>query len=216
MSEAVFETHAADYDAWFERHPAVYASELAALRPGRGRGGLWVEVGAGTGRFAQPLDIALGIEPSAAMAARARARGLTLVRGRGERLPLRSGCVDGVLFVTTLCFLDDIDAAFAEAARVLRRGGRLLAGFIDRGSPLGADYLRRQADHPCYRFAHFHDAADIAARLARAGLQVQGRWQTLFRNPAETDSPEPVRPGSGEGGFVVVAADKPEGAQHVG
>ncbi len=216
MTQAVFDSHAGDYDAWFDRHPAVYASELAALRPGRGHDGLWVEVGAGTGRFAGPLDIALGIEPSAAMAERARARGLALVRGRGERLPLRGGCADGVLFVTTLCFLDDIDAAFGEAARVLRPGGRLLAGFIDRGSPLGADYLRRQADHPYYRFAHFHDATDIAARLARTGLEEQGRWQTLFRNPAEIGRPEPVRPGSGEGGFVVIAADKPEDGNHVG
>ncbi len=85
MSAGVFDTHAADYDAWFERHPAVCTSELAALRPGRGRGSRWVEVGAGTGRFALPLDIALGIEPSAAMAERARARGLPMVGGRGEQ-----------------------------------------------------------------------------------------------------------------------------------
>lgn len=56
---AAFDQHAERYDAWFEQHPAVYASELAAVRtlwpPVRealevasGRGGLPYRSGSAT------------------------------------------------------------------------------------------------------------------------------------------------------------------------
>ena len=57
-----FEKYALEYDKWFETHEAEYELELTAIKkllPKQGRG---VEIGAGTGRFSQPLGISLGIE----------------------------------------------------------------------------------------------------------------------------------------------------------
>jgi hypothetical protein len=49
-----FEAHAERYEAWFERHPAAYASELLALRPFVPLSGRGLEIGVGSGRFAAP------------------------------------------------------------------------------------------------------------------------------------------------------------------
>ena len=46
-----------------------------------------LEVGVGTGRFAAPLGIHIGLEPSPAMAKLARARGVEVHSGVGENLP---------------------------------------------------------------------------------------------------------------------------------
>ena len=56
-----FDEQPNDYDAWFENHPDLYLSELEAVRifiPAKGSG---VEIGVGTGRFAVPLGILIGV-----------------------------------------------------------------------------------------------------------------------------------------------------------
>ena len=60
---APFETHHERYEAWFEKHEAAYISELLALRPfvpWQGRG---IEIGVGSGRFAAPLGVQVGLDP---------------------------------------------------------------------------------------------------------------------------------------------------------
>ena len=139
MSGAVepFEQYADEYDAWFERNPAAYRTELRAIKAALPASGSGLEIGVGTGRFAAPLGVRAGIDPSPAMAAIARTRGIEVTIGRAELLPFAAEEFDYALMVTTICFVDDLGAAFREAARVLKPGGRLIVGFIDRESPLG-------------------------------------------------------------------------------
>ena len=63
----VFDKNAEAYDAWFEEHEAYYQLELEAIRQLMPKIGKGVEIGVGTGRFAKPLGIEMGIEPSSAM-----------------------------------------------------------------------------------------------------------------------------------------------------
>ena len=72
----IFEKHAAEYDEWFEDNEAAYKSEILALRDLIPAVGVGLEIGAGTGRFAGPLGIRIGVEPAKAMADRARQRGI--------------------------------------------------------------------------------------------------------------------------------------------
>ena len=67
----VFEENAAEYDEWYDENPAAYISEIQALRSLIPSSGTGLEVGAGTGRFAAPLGIKIGVEPAQAMAKRA-------------------------------------------------------------------------------------------------------------------------------------------------
>ncbi len=96
--------------------------------PRFGRG---LEVGVGTGRFAAPLSVAIGLDPSVVMMEAARRRGVGCVRGIAERLPFRGGAFDLVLMVTVDFLLSDKAAAFREAARVLAWSGAIVVGFID-------------------------------------------------------------------------------------
>lgn len=205
---APFEQYVDRYEAWFERHPFAFEAELAALRealpPGDG-----MEVGVGTGRYAAPLGIRAGVEPSGRMRALARERGIDAIDGVAEALPYRDAAFDVVLMVTTICFVDDLDAALTETHRVLRPGGHLVIGFVDRESPLGRDYVAHRAENVFYRDATFYSVREVGGHLCQAGFDELAFRQTIFTPLAEVVTLQPTRSGYGEGSFVVVRARKP-------
>jgi len=70
-----FNSHHRRYEAWFSRHEAAYFSELLAIRallPWKGRG---LEIGVGTGRFATPLGVEVGVDPSQSKGASLASKG---------------------------------------------------------------------------------------------------------------------------------------------
>jgi hypothetical protein len=89
---------------------------------------------------------------------------------------------------------------------VLRPGGRLVIGFIDRESTLGRIYLSRRNESVFYRDAAFLSAGEVGKLLADAGFTIDAWAQTLSRPLAETLDIEPVRPGRGQCAFVVASA----------
>lgn len=114
------------YDA--TRSPPEDALADAVVNGLRSRGIASVlEIGVGTGRIALPLRArglgVVGVDASAHMLARARAKGLPdLVRGDAYRLPFRAAAVDATLFVHVLHLLEDPVTALREACRVGRTG----------------------------------------------------------------------------------------------
>lgn len=206
---SVFDTHHRRYDEWFERHGAAYFSELLAVRAVLPWRGLGLSIGVGTGRFAAPLGVSVGIDPARAVLDYAAGRGIAAVRGIGEALPFRSDAFDYALIVTTICFVDDVAAMMTEAYRVLKPGGGLVIGFIDRESGLGRHYVEHQHENVFYRGATFYSAEDVERFLDRAGFSDPVWVQTLMRPLEQTHEMEAIRDGRGQGAFVVVKAVRP-------
>lgn len=210
-----FERHADAYDAWFDAHPWAFRSEVAALRRFWPEQGLGLEVGVGTGRFARDLGVSWGVEPSPAMRALARRRGIEVLNGTAEALPFEDKRFDAVLMVTTLCFLDDPDRAIVESRRVLKDSGLLLVGFVDGRSDLGKVYQERRGESRFYGEARFWNVPEVVAALLRGGFSAPLIAQTLFHPVDALGALEPVKPGYGEGSFIVIAAWKEKASRKV-
>lgn len=199
---AAFEQYSDAYDEWFRKHEDTYEAELELIRgllPLPGTRGL--EVGAGSGKFAGPLGISIGVEPSVRMAEKAAGSGIRVVRGVAENLPFAGAAFDFVLMVTTICFVDDISKSFAEARRVLKTDGCLIVGFIDRESELGRQYETNREQSRFYREAAFFSAEEVVEHIKNSGFRVNRVRQTLFSGSQENR----VREGFGQGAFVAVS-----------
>jgi SAM-dependent methyltransferase len=205
----VFDQQAREYDEWFDAHETVYQAELAALRKFIPATDLGIEVGVGTGRFAIPLGIRFGIDPSLSMLKIARSRGLHVCQAVGERLPFQDEQFDLVLLVTVICFVDDVPTLLRELGRVLKQGGWLVVGFINLNSELGRRYESRKEASAFYRNARFYSVEEVADWVKRAGFDAIQFCQTLFDGSSEfLPRGLEVREGYDEGAFVVLFAQK--------
>ncbi|MBN1835244.1 MAG: class I SAM-dependent methyltransferase [Spirochaetales bacterium] len=203
-----FDEHFRDYEQWFSEHGSVYRCELRAvghMLPASGDG---LEVGVGSGKFAEPFGIKFGVEPSRAMRRLAESRGVEVCGGVAEELPFDDGRFAFVLMVTTICFLDDPDRAFQEVRRVLTDGGVVVVGFVDKDSPLGRIYQEHKDENPFYREATFYSTAEVLALLQRNGFTQPQVIQTVFGKLNEIHTVQDFKSGWGEGGFVTVRACK--------
>jgi ubiquinone/menaquinone biosynthesis C-methylase UbiE len=203
-----FEKHTTDYEAWFDINRFVYESELRAIKEKLPKKGEGLEVGVGSGRFAAPLGIRLGVDPSSKMRELALIRGVAAVDGVAEKLPFDDCRFHFVLMVTTICFLDDIQAAFKETFRVLKPDGHLIIGFIDKDSPVGTSYEQHKNKSLFYKAANFYSVDEVASNLTEAGFKSLEFTQTVFRALSEIKNLEPIKKGQGEGSFVVVKATR--------
>jgi len=204
----IFEKHAQEYDKWFDKNRFVYESEILALRnlvPKEGKG---LEVGAGTGRFAVPLGVKVGVEPAKAMANIARKRGIEVYEAAAEELPFNRASFDFVLLVTTICFLQNPVQALQEAKRVLKSGGCIIIGMIDKESLLGKTYEQKKRNSKFYRYANFYSVDQVLEWLKLLNFGNVMTCQTVFNGTEKITSIEPVKDGHGEGGFAVISAKK--------
>lgn len=130
-----------------------------------------VDVGCSEGALVRRLAAAgadvVGVDTQADVLARARAhepvRGERYLEGTGQRLPLPDGSADAVLFIHSLHHVPEelMDAALAEAARVVRPGG---AVYVQEPMAEGPYFeLVRPVDDET------HVRAAAQAALARAG-----------------------------------------------
>jgi len=204
----VFDRNANEYDLWFDRHPAIFESELIAIQrllPVAGRG---LEIGVGTGRFASRLGIKTGVEPSEEMAKIGSRRGLNILRATAEKLPFNENEFDFALFVTVLCFLVSPEEAIKEAARVVRPGGKVVAAIIDRDSELGRSFEATKESDPFFRSARFLSTKEVTAMMGQVGLAHVTTTQTLFGPLDRISVPQMPKDGDGSGGFVVISGEK--------
>jgi len=199
-----FELYTEAYENWFERNKYLYRSEINLLKHLVEKHGIntskGVEVGVGSGRFALPLDVPFGVDPSPSMLKIARKRGIKVTLGVAEALPLKSNYFDFVLMVTTICFVDDPIQSLKEVERVLIDGGFFLMGFVDRESFLGKIYERKKPFSRFYKPARFFSTEEILTLAEKyTTFKVVEIGQTIFGTENKT---YPFKEGFGEGAFV--------------
>jgi len=205
---SVFQKHFVQYEEWFTENRWVYEAELRAVKALIPEKGLGIEIGVGTGRFAQPLGIKIGIEPSGRMKKIAQKRGIQVLDGVAEELPFSNSEFDFALMVTTVCFVDDIDKSLQEAYRILSQDGFLIIGLVDRNSSVGQIYLSHQNESVFYKNATFFSVDELIEIMTQIGFRDFVFRQTIFQTLSETTENEPVKHGYGEGSFVVIRATR--------
>ncbi|MBC7230771.1 MAG: methyltransferase domain-containing protein [Actinobacteria bacterium] len=181
---------------FYRHYHASFLANFRTLPPGS----IILETGCGLGHDGLEL-LRAGyrlVETDIAPGQLARARELHLSSGYGassahlladaERLPLASGCCDGVLAVASLHHLPDPLAALREMHRVLRPGGMLVLGTEPndwqnrtiypagkvllkalrrfKGGPVGGEEMVSEADKLTEGFS----ARDLASLLREAGF----------------------------------------------
>ncbi|MFH1136978.1 MAG: class I SAM-dependent methyltransferase [Pseudomonadota bacterium] len=210
-----FDSLAAAYDHWYDtpEGSAIFADEVECLRLLHANfHGRWLEVGVGSGRFAEALGITHGLDLSAPMASNAKQRGVRVCLGRAEQLPFQRHVFDGLLLALTMCFLQNQELAIQECGRVLRTNGKLVLGVIPADSPWGREYIHKGAEgHPVYVHARFRDIPETVRLVEKKGFVFRRGFSTLFRSP---DNPlsgcSRVEAGIvAEAGFVGLLFDAP-------
>ncbi len=207
-----FGSLASEYDAWFEQEgKLIFDTEVRAFqevlpllpRP-------WLEVGVGSGRFAQALGIETGIDPSAKLLEIAKKRGITGFLARGEEEFFDARTFGTVFLIVTLCFVNSPLAVLRESRRILKDGGKIVLGLVLRDSLWGEHYLaKKKGGHRFYQHATFYSYQEVSALLERSRFTIEKVVSTLFQKPGavtEMESPqEGFHPGAG---FTIIVADK--------
>jgi SAM-dependent methyltransferase len=211
-STSLFDSLAKSYDAWFEEEgKLVFAIEVSAFKevlPSLPKP--WLEVGVGSGRFAQALGIETGIDPSAKLMEIAKGRGITAFRARGEERFFNKETFGTVFLIVTLCFVDSPLAVLNEAHRILKPEGKVVLGLVLKESPWGQFYLTKKGEgHRFYKYATFYSYQEVERLLMDSGFTVEKVVSTLFQKPGEVKEIEsPREQFSPEAGFTIVVAGK--------
>lgn len=204
----VFDENRVRYEEWFEENKFVFLSELKAVKKLIPKGKQGVEIGIGTGLFAEKLGISEGIEPSFEMRNVALKKGLNVIDAVAEKLPYENSSKDFALMVTTVCFVDDILTSFKEVNRILKTKGSLVIGFVDKDSPIGRNYLKNKDKSVFYKDATFFSTDELFRLLKQSGFEISKTYQTVFGRLDEVNEVEKVIKGHGKGSFVVIKAKR--------
>ncbi len=207
-----FEESGHEYDAWFDTEgKIIFDIECESIRrvlPYLPRP--WLEVGVGSGRFAQIIATEYGIDPSIGLLGIAKGRIPNIIRAYGEQIPLVERSIGGVFLITTLCFVKSPSDVLDEIHRILRPEGRITVGMIPSDSKWGKLYQsKKKGGHPVYRHANFQTYEQVCAGLNRNGFRVEQTLSTLFQSPGRVSKLEqPLEGYCRSAGFVVVKAGK--------
>ena len=155
--------------------------------------GLVLDVGCGTGNYT--LEIArrgakaVGIDLSFDMALFAKTKAETqglkthFVVGRIEAMPFKKDVFDGVLGVTALCFISNAETAIVEINRVMKKGGLVILGELNRFSYWAL--LRRMKGlfkKSSYRGARFLSLKRLQGLLQESGFR-DLKWSSCLYFP---------------------------------
>jgi ubiquinone/menaquinone biosynthesis C-methylase UbiE len=208
-----FDQVAGFYDDWYS-HPQgrqVFEAELSALKTLIPDKGLGLEVGAGTGVFAESLTTGgrkvICLDPSGSMLVKAKERKMPAIMGVGEHIPIASGAMDFAYMVTTLEFLEHPVVALRQVSEAMKKASPLTIMFINADSAWGSLYRQiGSKGDPVFRHARLRSFREVNEILVEASYVVLESIGTLTTGPEEPDvGNELIDPGPGTGVVLVKA-----------
>ncbi|MBN1289085.1 MAG: class I SAM-dependent methyltransferase [Actinobacteria bacterium] len=209
-NESPFDLFAEKYDNWFEHEgKLIFDIEVEAFRevlPSLPKP--WIEIGVGTGRFADALGIDTGIEPSESMKYIAEKQGIHVIKGRGEERLVPGGSFGSAFIIVTLCFVDNPGMVLNRTFEMLEDSGKLVLGLIPGESPWACYYSRKKKEgHPFYSLSRFYGYGQVLDFLKESGFAHERTLSTLVQGPGRVSGMEFPREGFfPDAGFVVIVA----------
>jgi SAM-dependent methyltransferase len=207
-----FDALASEYDAWFDGEGSlIFFNEIQAfqaLLPSLPKP--WLEIGVGSGRFAQALGINTGIDPSGKLVEIAKSRGINAFLGRGEEQIFDAESFGTVFLIVTLCFLDSPLDVLKEVRRILVPGGKLVLGLVLKEGPWGRLYQQKKDEgHRFYKHAKFYSCNEVVRLMFKTGFIGERMISTLHQKPGGVQHVERPKEGySPEAGFTIIVGHK--------
>ena len=208
-----FDTVAGIYDDWYD-HPQgkqVFEAEKNAVDQMIPPTGLGLEIGAGTGVFAESLTnidrTILCLDPSVEMIKKAKKRKMPCLRGVGVPLPIRRDLLDFSYMVTVLEFLNDPVALFKEVKLYSKNNAVLSILFINSDSTWGELYrdIGEKGD-PVFKHATLFSLDKISALLKKSGYSIIDAKGTLNSDPANQEVDDRLVEPSSKCGVIIIKA----------
>lgn len=215
MSEAIkaFNKAAESYDDWYG-HPQgrqIFEAELKLIESMVPSEGLGLEIGAGTGIFAERLSngslTIVCLDPSRKMLAKARDREIITAMGVGENLPFRRDVMEFTYMVTVIEFLEDPAEVFSQVRDIAKPNAPVILIFINSESPWGRFYkdLGSGGD-PVFRHANIYCFNEVRDMFSGVSYRIVDEAATLTTSPFELEvGGEAIQPGPDSGVIIVKA-----------
>ncbi|MEM3325513.1 MAG: methyltransferase domain-containing protein [Thermoplasmata archaeon] len=203
----IFDRNFKEYEIWFEKNWIIFENEVNLLKSFIKNKKIGIEIGVGTGRFAQILGTKFGIDISLNMLRIAKMRGIEVLLAFGEKIPFKDETFDYATLIVTICFLNDPKKVLNEINRIIKKDGKLYLAFIESESKYGKYYEKLKENNVFYKEAKFYSSKQIKELLQDSKFEVV-RWaQTLFNEPG-VQIKEKWESGNDKGSFIVVEAKK--------
>ena len=173
---AIFDEEAIHYDEWYGTKKGAFIDRIetkCAFELFETHEGMKIlDVGCGTGNFSIKLaelgcEI-VGIDVSDKMLEMARKKASSknlkaeFLRMDACNLDFADETFDGVISIATLEFVSNYQKAIDEMFRVVKRGGQILIGTINKDSKWGKFYKSRDLSNTVFKYAKFKNLKELA------------------------------------------------------
>jgi len=208
-----FNVDAESYDIWY-KHPQgkqVFDAEKNAVNHMIPKQGIGVEIGAGTGVFAESLTTEertiLCLDPSVEMIKKAKERELPCILGVGDSIPLRK-LIDFGYMITVLEFLNEPIKLFKEVRENSKENHVFSILFINTESSWGDLYrdIGAKGD-PVFQHARFYSLEDVSMMLEEVGYRISDAKGTLNSDPMKQEVDVDLVEPSKQSGVIIVKAE---------
>jgi ubiquinone/menaquinone biosynthesis C-methylase UbiE len=205
-----FDMVAEAYDDWYN-HPQgkqVFTAERNAINFMIPSEGLGIEIGAGTGAFAQSLQrdnrVIVCLDPSISMVSEAKKKNLHIILGYSEYSPFRSVFTFAYM-VTVIEFLDHPVSTLLDIKKICKHNTPLILLFINANSSWGTFYseLGTKGD-PVFQQARLYRLDEIIEIFEKAKYKVKKTTGTLLSDPMDPEVISDLIDPSDEAGVIIL------------